>query len=96
MEKTVSMTVFRPRLLGPEQESGTRWLCLLPGRNRASTHKAMPSLSSFSLLSLSPSCLLGDREQKAIVSPLHVSWGREGDFQGMECCHGNNLSPGIA
>lgn len=52
--------------------------------------------SPFSLLPLSPSCLLGNREQKAIVSPLHVSWGREGDFQGMECCHGNNLSPGIA
>lgn len=60
------------------------------------TQSNASTLSPFSLLPLSPSCLLGDREQKAIVSPLHVSWGREGDFQGMECCHRNNLSPGIA
>lgn len=71
---------------GTEQEAWTFWLCFLQGRIRISAaqkqHLHLGFLSPSSLLSVSPSSLLGEREQKAIVSP-HCFIGegkREGDF----------------
>lgn len=84
-------------------------LALPPARQNqdvSSTKQHLHSgfLSPSPLLSVSPSCLLGERKQKLLsLSPTLSLIGerkKEGDFLdlllGMKCCHGNNLSPGIA
>lgn len=105
-EDRVSMAAFSPWPIGTEQEAWTSSLCLLLGRIRISVTQTSTFTQGLWVPALSfpyhPTAS-GEKENKKLLSPHSMFHGGEKERRWLldllleiECCHGNNLSPGIA